>query len=52
LKPSQFKDTTATKMNGLFKPSILPMTDDYQKVTDDLFYEKILKFLFLRRWKK
>jgi len=36
LKPSQFKDTTATKMNGLFKPSILPMTADYQKTMEKI----------------
>lgn len=36
LKPSQFKDTTATKMNGLFKPSILQATDDYQKTMEKI----------------
>jgi len=36
LKPSQFKETTATKMNGLFKPSILQATDDYQKTMEKM----------------
>lgn len=36
LKPSQFKETTATKMNGLFKPSILQATDDYQKTMEKI----------------
>lgn len=36
LKPSQFKDTTATKMNGLFKPSVLQATDDYQKTMEKI----------------
>jgi len=36
LKPSQFKDTTATKMNGLFKPSIFQVTDGYKKTMEKM----------------